>query len=456
MADPLHGYQRTAVAHLRAHSRAGLMLDMGLGKTAVCLTALRPEDLPVLVVAPKRVAENVWHVEGAKWRPDLRVGRAVGSPAQREKVLRDRRYDVVVIGQDNIRDRAVQAREWTTFIIDELSGYKARKSKRWLQAKRIIDRGDVENVWGLTGTPAPNGLGDLWAQLYLLDNGKRLGRTVTSFRERWFTPGRRLPTGIVIEWLLRPGAEQEIREAISDICMSMTREGAGLDVMEPIWNEVTVPLPPNAMKVYAKLRDTLVADLDELGLGAMIHTADTAAALSNRLSQVAAGFIYEDTEAAEMEARAKRVSWLHTERVKAVEEIVNGTGGSPVLVYYRYRPELEMLRQHFGDDLRTPKDKNVFDDWNKGRVPVLAAHPRSIGHGLNLQHGGHTCVWMSPTWDLELWEQGNSRLPRQGQKNQVVVHMLSSPGTVDAKVYAALRRKASVQQALIDYLHSPV
>lgn len=450
----LHDYQRTAVAHLRANPRAGLLLDMGLGKTAVCLSALRPEDLPALVVAPKRVAEEVWDVEGEKWRPDLKVGRAVGTPAQRAAVLTDRSYDVVTIGTENIKDAALEKRQWTTFIIDELSGYKGRGA-RWKAARKLIMRGDMENVWGLTGTPSPNSLMDLYGQLYLLDGGKRLGRTLTAYRERHFTPGRRLPTGVIIEWLLRDGHDKMIHQEIEDICLSMAAKDY-LDLPEVTFNEVHVPLSKQSMKLYQQIKDTLVLDLTELGIGDYIHTAPTAAALSNRLSQVNAGFIYEDRESAEMAGRAQGISWLHTDRVKAVREIVEGTGGSPVLLSYRYKPELEMLKKEFGDDLHTVKSPNVFKRWNKGQVPILAAHPGSIGHGLNLQFGGHTVVWMSPTWNLEHWDQFNARLPRQGQQHPVVVHMLSSPGTIDPRVYHALRTKSKVQKALLDHLKSPV
>lgn len=452
---PLRPYQHTAVAHLRGRERAALFLDMGLGKTCICLTALRPGDLPVLVVAPKRVAEEVWHVEGAKWRPDLRVGRAVGSPKQREAVLRDRTLDVVVISQENIKDAAIGAREWTTFIIDELSGYGAQGA-RWKAAKRIIMRGDVENVWGLTGTPVPNGYEGLWPQMYLLDGGHRLGRTLTSFRRKWFDEGRKLPNGGVYGRKLLPGAKEEIMHALSDIAMSMTREDSGVDVQEPIWNEVTVRLPQRVLDLQDKLRDDLVLDLEELGLGDMIHTADTAAQLGNRLSQISAGFLYEDTEAAEMEARAKRISWLHDERSKVAEEVWEGSGCSPTIIFYRYLPELEKLKARFKDKLHRPNEKGVFQAWDRGEVPILATHPKSIGHGLNMQAGGHTVIWTCPTWDLELWDQGNSRLPRPGQQNQVVVNMLSAPGTVDSNIYKALRSKASVQDAFLAYLSSPV
>lgn len=452
---PLRPYQHTAVAHLQGRNRAALFLDMGLGKTCICLTALRPGDLPVLVVAPKRVAEEVWHVEGAKWRPDLRVGRAVGSPKRREAVLHDRTLDVVVISQENLRDKALGARQWTTFIIDELSGYSARGA-RWKAARSIIMRGDVENVWGLTGTPVPNGYEGLWSQMYLLDGGHRLGRTLTVFRRKWFDEGRRLPNGAVFGRKLLPGADREIMHAVSDIAMSMTRADSGVEVQEPIWNEVTVPLPRKVLDLQAGLREDLVLDLRELGLGDMIHTAETAAVLGNRLSQISAGFMYEDTEAAEMAGRAKRISWLHDERSQVAEEVWEGSGCSPTIMFYRYKPELELLKKRFKDKLHRPDEKGVFQAWDRGEIPILAAHPKSIGHGLNMQTGGHTVIWTCPTWDLELWDQGNSRLPRPGQQNQVVVNMLSAPGTVDGKIYKALRTKASVQDAFLDYLSSPI
>lgn len=450
----LRAYQHVAVAHLRANPRAGLLLDMGLGKTAVALTALTTEHLPVLVCAPKRVAEEVWDEEVDKWRPDLRVGKAIGAPAQRKAVLEDRRYDVVVISRDNLADAVGTRREWRTLILDESSGFKAQGTTRWKTAKRIIGRGDVDHVWELTGTPAPNGLDQLWAQMYLLDNGKRMGRTFTVFRDRHMKFVRELPNKHRI-YEIREGHEPLIHAEIEDICMSMKNEGL-VDLPPVTWNTVNVPLPPKVMQVYRTLKDKLVVDMNDLGLGDMLHTAETAGALSNRLRQIASGFLYEDKADAEMEDRPQRVTWLHTERAKAVRAIVEEAQGSPVMVAYCYRPELEMLKKEFGKLLHTADEPNVFKRWNRGQVPVLAAHPASVGHGLNLQHGGHTAVWMSATWDLELWDQFNARLPRSGQTHPVVIHMLSSPGTLDPKVYAALRTKGSVQQALLDYLESPV
>lgn len=454
MPGALRPYQVTAVKHLQANPRAGLLLDMGLGKTAVCLTALRPEDLPVLVVAPKRVAENVWPVESAKWRPDLRVGVAAGSPTQRKAKLEDRSLDLVSIGQDNLGDPAVLHRQWKTFIVDELSGYKKFKGARWTNARRIVMHGDVENVWGLTGTPVPNGYEDLFGQIYVLDDGRRLGRTITPYRQQHFTAGRRLPNGAIIDRQLLPGHDKLINAKIDDICLAMRNDGL-VDLPPVTWNEVEVPLPASVRKLYEKVRTELVLDLKELGISDYVHTAPTAAALSNRLSQVASGFIYQDPDDV-LPGQKQGISWLHTERVKAVREIVEGNGGSPILLAYRYKPELEMLRKEFGKDLHTVKSPNVFQRWDDGQVPILAAHPGSIGHGLNLQYGGHTIVWMCPTWMLEHWDQFNARLPRSGQTHPVVIHMLTSPGTVDAKVYSALRRKDKVQKALLDHLESPV
>jgi len=232
---PLHDYQRTAVDHLLRNPRAGLFLDMGLGKTAVALTALTPAHLPALVTAPKRVTEHVWPVEARLWRPDLRVDIAAGSPAQRETALTSG-ADVVVIGRDNLSGAVHHAHRFRSFVIDELSGFKSRTSKRWKAARSITDpRGGrrMPHVWGLTGTPSPNGLLDLWAELNLLDGGQRLGTTITSYRSRYFMPGRQLPSGIITEWVLRPGADKKIHALIEDICLSMGTDGHSRNLSPP-------------------------------------------------------------------------------------------------------------------------------------------------------------------------------------------------------------------------------
>lgn len=446
MTFTLHPYQRVAVDHLQRNPRGGLFLDMGLGKTASALTALTPDHLPALVVAPKRVAESVWPSETALWRPDLRLSLAAGTPAIRAGALRAEK-DLVVLGRDNLRDLASCSRRtpFRTLIIDELSGFKDRSTNRWKAAKEIAN--SVDHVWGLTGTPAPNGLMDLWAQVYLVDRGARLGPNITTFRSRYFTPGRQLPTGIITEWNPRPGADDKIHALLDDVFLSMSTEGR-LELPPVTYNPVRIDLPPAVRATYRKMKRDLVVDLNMIG--GEIHTAMNAAVLTNKLSQIAAGFLYSD----DADLRPGSHDVLHREKINAVQEIIGGTG-SPVLVFYRYQVERDMLRSSLPGavTLDTP---GAIEDWNAGRVPVLLAHPASAGHGLNLQHGGHTIVWTSLTWSLEEWQQGNKRLARQGQKNPVVIHMLLAEKTVDESIRSRLQDKASVQDALLRHLESPL
>lgn len=438
----LHDYQQIAVDHLHRNPRAALFLDMGLGKTAITLSALRSEHLPVLVIAPKRVAENVWDSERKLWRPDLTLRVAAGSKTARSAAIRAE-ADITVIGRDNIRDLLDHPNRWQTVVLDELSGFKNRNTTRWKIAKKLL--ADTPHVWGLTGTPAPNGLLDLWPQIYLLDRGARLGTTLTGFRNRYFVAGQQLRTGVVTRWDMRPGADTRIHHLLEDICLSMSTADR-IDLPPVTFNVVTVPLDNRTKKVYKEFKDNLVADLTMIG--GEIHSAKNAAILSSKLSQISAGFLYVD----DADLRGHKYDVLHSNKVSAVREIIDGTG-SPVLVFYRFKAELEMLRNAI-PEARLATEKGVIDDWNAGRVPVLLAHPASAGHGLNLQHGGHTIVWTSLTWSPEGWAQANKRLARQGQKHPVVIHMLISPGTVDRAIRARVQDKKSIEDALLEHLRS--
>ena len=446
----LRDYQLQAVDYLQTRRRAALFLDMGLGKTAICLSALRPSMLPALVVAPKRVAESVWPDETTLWRPDLTVEVVQGDKNRRAGILEHSTADIVVIGRDVLRDAVPYAGRFKTFIMDEMSSFKSRNSIRWKAAKKIVQGKDY--VWGLTGTPSPNGLLDLWAQVYLLDGGKRLGTGITAFRNRYFVAGRQLANGVITEWNLRPGADKRIHEKIEDICLSMETEGR-VQLPPVTYNQVKVKLPPKAKKVYKSMKDDLVADLNDLGMTMKeIHTAENAAVLSSKLSQVAAGFMYVD----DADIRGGAYTTFHNEKAKALQEIIEATD-SPVLVFYRFRAELDALRKAFPEATALGDGgPEVIRNWNAGKIPVLLAHPASAGHGLNLQHGGHTVVWTSPTWSLEEYMQGNKRIARSGQKHPVVIHHLIAEGTVDTAVMARLQDKKSVQAALLDHLVSPL
>lgn len=464
----LHDYQIVARDFLRDRGRAALFLDMGLGKTAASLSALEPRHLPALVIAPKRVAENVWEAERDLWRPDLTIAVAKGDPAAREAVLHSD-ANVIVLGRDNLRDVLKRKRgvPFRTLILDELSGFKSRASIRWKEARKIIKEHQIEYVWGLTGTPSPNGYLDLWPQIALLDNGERLGKNITTYRSRYFFPGRQLPNGTIIEWHLREEAEGHIKSKIQDICLAMATDGR-IHLPEVTFNKVAVELPPAVRKAYRSLSDDLAVDLRDLFDGD-IHTAGNGATLTTRLSQMTAGFIYEDArfeDTGEVDEEGEPilthvnegcVTPLHAEKVNAVREIVETPHTGGVLVFYRYRWEQTMLLAGLESlGVHTIDEPDVIKKWNAGEIPVLIAHPASAGHGLNLQHGGHTAVWTSLPWDLELWEQANKRLARQGQENPVVIHMILANKSIDHLILRRVLEKADVQNDLLNFLESPL
>ena len=445
----LHDYQHVAVAFLRERRRAGVFLDMGLGKTCISLTALDSDRLPALVTAPKRVAENVWHVEAKLWRPDLKVVVAAGTPAQRKAAL-ESGADVVVIGRDNLADAVPYAPRFRTFIMDELSGFKTRASLRWKAAKKIVKSG-IPNVWGLTGTPTTDGaMLDLWAQLYLLDEGEALGTTLGGYRERYFTPGRQLPNGVVIEYNLRPGAQQRIQVLLERTCLSMTTDGR-VDLPPTTHNDIMIPMPSAVRRVYKQMKDDLVVGAEMLG--GDTYSAANAAVLSGKLSQITAGFLYKDDQ--ETITGPKEYVVLHKEKAAEIKQIVE-SNGSPVLVAYRFQAELDLLKEALGSQAHTINEPDVVERWNAGKIPVLLAHPASAGHGLNLQHGGHTMVWATLPWSLEEYMQMNKRLARQGQKNPVVIHHLMMTKSIDPLIKLALQDKKSVQDAVMHHLESPL
>lgn len=441
----LHKYQEDAVKFLQeAPGGRGLFLDMGLGKTAITLSALTTEHLPALVIAPKRVAMNVWGEEARKWRPDLKVIQCTGSPRARRDGLENPNGDIYVISRDVQSDAEDYAKmkRFRTLILDELSGYKNKSSKRWKSANRI--RKDVVNCWGLTGTPTPNSLLDLWAQVAILDRGVTLGRSLAAFRERWFEAETIRWKGYVTKWRALPGADVHVFDMISHFCMAMKTDGK-IDLPPVFENDVIVELPANARKAYNQMRKDLVVEASE----GVVHSASTAAVMTGKLSQISAGFIYPDVD--DYLAGAE-ITKLHNEKAKAVLEIYEGTG-SPLLVFYRFKAELEELKATLpAGVLHTSDEKGVFDAWNSGEIPVLAAHPASIGHGLNLQHGGHTIVWTTLPWSTEEWEQANKRLSRQGQKRPVTIHKVMARNTIDSIIDGRLKGKETAQNALMSYL----
>lgn len=447
MTVELRDYQRVAVDFLRGRRRAGLFLDMGLGKTASTLVALGTDRLPALVVAPKRVAELTWPHEIKKFRPDLTFEVAAGSAAHREEVLSRSRADVVIIGRDNIADAVAYSSRWRTLVLDELSGFKDRSTARWKAAKKLAK--NKTDVWGLTGTPTPNGLLDLWAQLYLLDGGKALGSAKTAFQHRFFEPEKKLPSGIVTKWRLQPGADALIYRAIEDVCLSMSTEGR-VELPELVHNEVVVPMSPKTRKLYRGMKNDMVGDLADFGIPTSAITAPTAAVLSMKLRQVCSGVLYGDSFAGE----AVETHRLHKAKVDAVRGIADETG-SPLLVFYAFTAEKDLYLEAFPGAI-TVDTPGWLDKWNSGEVPMLLAHPRQIQYGLNLQDGGHVVVWASLTWSSEDFQQANKRLHRSGQKNAVIVHRLVTEGSLEPGMYDVLEGKRSVEKALLEHLYSPI
>lgn len=442
----MHEYQRYSVDFIVNHTAAGLFLDMGLGKTVSTLTAINRlmyEDLEVskvLVVAPKRVAEDTWAKEVAKWDhlKHLRVSRVLGTERQRKEALR-KDADIYVINRENVCWLVALYRGALPFdmlVIDELSSFKSPKAQRF-KSLRLV-RPQFSRVVGLTGTPAPNGMIDLWSQIYLLDQGERLEKTVTKYRQKYFRPGR--TNGVVVfDYKILDGSDKAIHDKISDICVSMKAE----DYLElpPLMNHtVEITMPENVAAKYIDFEKNEVLKLMEQEEENTI-SAVNAAALSNKLLQFSNGAIYDAD---------KNVHEIHGAKLEALEEIVEAANGEPVLIFYSFRHDISRIKKR----LKTYKPRELIDgkdidDWNAGKIPVLLAHPAGAGHGLNLQKGGNIEVWFGLTWSLELYQQAVARLYRQGQTKPVQVYHLVAAGTMDKDVLKAIDGKADKQEALM-------
>ena len=442
-----HDYQRHAIRFVEGHPASAIFLDMGLGKTSIALTAAADllfdsfEVSRVLVVAPLRVARDTWPAEIAKWDhlSHLTWALAVGTAAERRAALAER-ADVTIINRENVawlvHDSGAPF-DFDMVVIDELSSFKSHQSKRFRALARVRPR--VRRIVGLTGTPSSNGLIDLWAQFRLLDMGERLGRLVGEYRRRYFEPDR-TNGQVVYSWRPQSGAEEAIYARISDITISM-RAADHLDMPELVMNRVEVEMDAGEWAAYRRMGAALA-----LSLGDAEVTAANAAALTGKLLQMANGAVYGDDG---------EVLALHDRKLDALEDIVEAACGRPVLVAYWFRHDLERMRGR----LRVRELRSAADvrDWNEGRVPVAAIHPASAGHGLNLQAGGSTLVWFGLTWSLELYQQTNARLWRQGQADRtVVIHHILCRGTVDEDVMAALAAKDATQAALIDAVRARI
>lgn len=438
----LHPYQEFCVQYILDHPIAAIILDCGLGKTAITLTAINYllytsfEINRVLIIAPLRVAFDVWPNEIRKWKHlrNLRVSVAVGTAEQRREAL-SADADLYVINRENVPwliEESGVPFNFDMLVIDELSSFKNHQAKRFKSLMKR--RPKISRVVGLTGTPSSNGLMDLFAEYRLLDMGQRLGRFIGRYREAYFRPDR-YGYNVVYSYKPRPGAEAQIYERIGDITVSM-KSGDYLRMPECIRSRTEVVMSESEKQTYEKLKRDLIVQLPPN----RTIDAKNAAALCGKLSQMANGAVYTDDGG---------VALIHDRKLDALEDLIEAAYGKPVLVAYWFQHDLERIRKRI-DGVRTIKTAKDIEDWNAGRIAVAAIHPASAGHGLNLQAGGSTLVWFGLTWSLELYQQTNARLWRQGQRaDTVVIQHIVTAGTIDENILAALEAKDVTQEALM-------
>lgn len=423
-----------------------------VSKTVITLTAIQHllYDFAVnkvLVIAPKRVAEDTWSREKDKWNHlhDLTISKVMGTSKQREAALKAQ-ADLYIINRENVQWLVEYlGSDWCfdTLVIDELSSFKSAQSKRWRALKRVIRL--CNRVIGLTGTPAANGYMDLWAQMYLIDQGEALGKTITAYRNTYFYPGAH-KGHIVYEWKLKAGAKERIDARLSKLCLSMSKED-WLTLPPITYNEVLVNMSREEREVFNRFAADKVLPLLEQKLSTVEDmdsaiVGDTAAVVSNKLLQMANGAVYDS------EGEAFH---LHDRKLEALESIYDSAQGQPLLVFYSYKHDVERIEASF-PFARELNDSKDISDWNEGKLPMLLCHPASASYGLNLQDGGHIIVWFGLPWSLELYAQANARLYRQGQEHGVIIHHIVCDGTVDARVLAALQSKDATQRGLLNAL----
>ncbi|MCI6574726.1 MAG: DEAD/DEAH box helicase [Arcanobacterium sp.] len=436
-----HSYQTFATNFITTHNEAAILLGMGLGKSVITLTAIWQLLLDefkarrVLVIAPLRVANSTWAQELAKWDhlDGLTLTVATGPKAKRIQALTEEAM-ITVINRENVPwlvNHYGKAWPFDMVVIDELSSFKSHTAQRF---KALVKtRPMINRIVGLTGTPASNGLMDLWAQFRLLDGGNRLGFYISHYRSRYFTPDKRNGAQ-VYSYKLLPGAQEQIYEAIADMTVSM-KTSDHLQLPELTSTRIQVELDENERQVYERLRDEMVVEL-----GDEIIDAASAAALSGKLLQLASGAIYNP---------AKETVEVHERKLDALEDLVEAANGNPLLVAYWFQHDLERITRRFPQARQLKTDADI-QAWNRGDIPLALIHPASAGHGLNLQAGGSLLVWFSLTWSLELYQQTNARLYRQGQEKPVTITHLVTTGSIDENVLAALEAKNTTQAALID------
>ena len=448
-----HAYQQHCINKIIEIKKLGLFLDMGLGKTVTTLTAVKElkyyrfQVRRVLVIAPKKVAEGTWTREKDKWDHTkmLRVSAVLGSQNKRIRAL-NAPADIYIVNRENVVwlvDYYRNSWPFDMVVVDESSSFKSHKAKRF---KALASMGPhIERMVELTGTPSPNGLGDLWSQVYLLDGGERLGRKYTQFRERYFDPGDR-GQNVIYNYKAKPGSEGSILERISDICISMKSEDY-LHLPEVTYHQVPVVLDAKSEKAYAELERKMVLELpgDEEEI-----SVTSAAALSNKLLQLANGAVYDDD---------RNAHEVHGCKLEAFQELVESLQGKPALVFYSFQHDKgRILKALAKSGLRIRELKTAEDEdaWNRREVDILLTHPSSSAYGLNLQQGGNHVIWFGLTWNYELYTQANKRLHRQGQSEKVIIHHLVCTGTRDEDVMKALERKDDMQEWVMESLKARI
>lgn len=449
-----HAYQQHCIDQILAIKKLGLFLDMGLGKTVTTLTAIRElkynrfQVRKVLVIAPKKVAEGTWTKEKDKWDHTqiLRVSPVLGSQAKRIRAL-NTPADLYIINRENVVwlvDYYRNAWPFDMVVVDESSSFKSHSAKRFKALASVGGR--IDRLVELTGTPSPNGLADLWAQVFLLDGGDRLGRRYAQFRERYFQPDKRGADGMVYSYEAKPGTEESILEKISDICISMKAEDY-LQLPDLTYHEIPVVLDAKSQKAYRELEREMVLQLPEDEADISVTSA---AALSNKLLQLANGALYDED---------RQVHEVHKCKIEAFLELIESLQGKPALVFYNYQHDrTRILDALAGSGLRIRELKTTQDedDWNNREIDILLTHPASSAYGLNLQQGGNHVIWFGLTWNYELYTQANKRLHRQGQEEKVIIHHLVCSGTRDEDVMQALQRKDDVQSWVMESLKARI
>jgi SNF2 family DNA or RNA helicase len=418
----LFDYQTRAINFMLSRPRGALFLDCGLGKTLITLTWLylkRKEIKKTLIIAPLRVAEHTWTAEIEKWGIPLKVSKVLGKKEQREKAL-EKKSDIYIINTDNVVWLTKNYKfDFDCLIVDELSNFKSYNSNRFKALKKL----DYKYFWGLTATPTPNGLMQLWPEIFLIDKGQRLGKSITKFRQRYCLG---IPMAHGTAWTINPGVEDSIFEKVQDCCLSM-------DAVNPpriIVNDIFVSMTKSETIKYEDFKREYVFKEDDSEV-----TASSAAVLAGKLRQLANGFIYDE---------AKKAIRFHNSKLDALEDLIISANGNPIMVFYSFEADKKAIQKRFPE----ASDLDI-EAWNRGEIPLMLLHPASAGHGLNLQDGGHIIVWYGLNWDYELYHQANARLARTGQKETVIIHRIMTDGTIEEHIATMLSNKKNNMAALM-------